>query len=254
MAQPEQPRPRTALQRILADLDGLPENVRVDQADRSTISNPTEATIPQGFHPFEDARNPTADPNSYPPLSRWPFISGARWVVTHGWSLAQKLRNSTPLLMLYLAIAPALLGLWVLGWYIHRHYNGWLAYTWYLCLGMFAMGKRRYKCVRMLQERPDRRFDIDQEYWFVRGCVGTAESLGINLKDTRPWPSWDQMPQHPTYHWYLMLSAISRAWKAAFWVLPHGFVHLFFWILVSILEDEDDGYADSKSIGGRWSI
>jgi hypothetical protein len=158
--------------------------------------------FPPGFSPFDDTRDPGADPTAYPSPATKHFENflGRSRVSAEGWATGtlhiweslfwetpvESLWNSwncipnvpglvkrttiattTPFICLYLYAR--IIDLW-------RHGTGLLFYTFYYLAAVKGQANRT-KCWRVLREGHSCRFTVTSQFWFRRGCEGSADGF-----------------------------------------------------------------------------
>jgi len=155
---------------------------------RPPRKNTYRVKFPAGYSPFDDARDPEADPDSYPPPVRKPFADlvidvprrlGVYWMVNlvvtfilRCWSRVPAFIKESMVILVEM-ISPILF--WIASIETWRHCIGWLHYSWFYVLATLGYEHRPFECARLLREGPNRRFTVTSQFWHRRGCDGTFD-------------------------------------------------------------------------------
>lgn len=155
---------------------------------RPPRKNTNFPNFPPGFSPFDDARDPGADPDAYPPPTRSHFgefigqVQGGshpliQRYITPSWARITTIPTIPKVIAMSFGALVSPVYFYVKMVDIWRHYNGWLYYLFYYVLGTQGYVLRTKECVRVLREGPSRRFTVTEQFWFRRGCEGGSDGL-----------------------------------------------------------------------------
>ena len=164
---------------------------------RPRRKNTNFPVFPPGFSPWDDARDPGADPQAYPPpipkhfeeaLQRTvaaaqsraaPIISG----IQSRWTSLQNLWGQLPVIpitvkftALYITSPFWFAQLWARVIDLYRYATGAWFYTVYYAATLNGF-LNRSRCWRVLREGPNRRFTVTTQFWFRRGCEGARDGF-----------------------------------------------------------------------------